>query len=272
MMPNFTQEPLVRSVCFLSVLAIMGLWEQINPSRPLSVSKSGRWLSNLSLVALNTILLRIFLPWGAVGWAAIAEEQKWGLCNQLELPAGLEIMLSLLILDLLIYSQHVIFHTVPFLWQLHKVHHADPDCDVSTGLRFHPLEILLSMGLKMAAIALWGTPPLAVLIFEVLLNATAMFNHSNISFPPALERLLRWVIVTPDMHRIHHSVIPQETNSNYGFNLPWWDYWCGTYRAEPAQGYQGMTIGLREYQHRPEVTQLPMMLILPFDGQGSRTE
>jgi sterol desaturase/sphingolipid hydroxylase (fatty acid hydroxylase superfamily) len=197
--------------------------------------------------------------------AAIAERHQWGLFHQLELPMGLVVILSLLILDGLIYSQHLIFHTIPRLWQLHKVHHADPDCDVTTGLRFHPLEILLSMGIKITAIFSLGTPPLAVLIFEVLLNATAMFNHSNVSFPPAMERLLRWVIVTPDMHRIHHSVIPQETNSNYGFNLPWWDYLAGTYRAEPAQGYQGMTIGLREYQHSPEVVQLPKMLILPFD-------
>jgi sterol desaturase/sphingolipid hydroxylase (fatty acid hydroxylase superfamily) len=213
---------------------------------------------------LNTVVLRAVFPLGAVGFAAIALQQGWGLMNILGLPRGLVILLSVIILDLTIYWQHRIFHIVPLFWRLHKVHHADRDFDVTTGLRFHPLEIFLSMGIKIIAIALLGAPPVTVLIFEVLLNATAMFNHGNVSLAPRLDSWLRWFIVTPDMHRIHHSVITQETNSNYGFNLPWWDYLFGSYRALPSQGYQGMTIGLAEYQKTPRVSQLPWMLLLPF--------
>jgi sterol desaturase/sphingolipid hydroxylase (fatty acid hydroxylase superfamily) len=258
------QEPLIRSVFFFGVLGIMALWERIAPSRRLSVSKPLRWGSNLGLVVLNTVLLRAVFPLAAVGFAALAAEQGWGFFNVLALPSGLAILLSVLVLDLVIYWQHVMFHALPTLWRLHKVHHADRDFDVTTGLRFHPIEIFLSMGIKIAAIALLGAPPVAVLIFEILLNATAMFNHGNVSLPRPVDRLLRWFTVTPDMHRVHHSVIPQETNSNYGFNLPWWDYLFGTYRARPAEGNQGMTIGLAEYQKTLQVAQLPWMLLLPF--------
>jgi sterol desaturase/sphingolipid hydroxylase (fatty acid hydroxylase superfamily) len=263
-----TQEPLIRSVCFFGTLGIMSLWERLSPSRRLSVSKPLRWGSNLGLVVLNTVLLRAAFPLAAVGFAAIATEQRWGLFNILELPGWLAILLSVMMLDLIIYLQHVMFHALPTLWRLHKVHHADRDFDVTTGLRFHPIEIFLSTGIKIVAIALLGAPPVAVLIFEVLLNATAMFNHGNVSLPRPIDRLLRWFVVTPDMHRIHHSVIIQETNSNYGFNLPWWDYLFGTYRARPAKGYQGMTIGLLEYQETLRVAQLPWMLLLPFDRQA----
>lgn len=258
------QEPLIRSVFFFGILGIMALWERLSPSRRLSVSKPLRWGSNLGLVVLNTVLLRAGFPLAAVGFAAIAAEQGWGLFNVVALPGWLAILLSVMALDLVIYWQHVMFHALPTLWRLHKVHHADRDFDVTTGLRFHPIEIFLSMGIKIAAIALLGAPPVAVLIFEVLLNATAMFNHGNVSLPRSVDRLLRWVVVTPDMHRIHHSVITQETNSNYGFNLPWWDYLFGTYRARPAKGNQGMTIGLTEYQNTLRVAQLPWMLLLPF--------
>ncbi len=259
------QEPLIRAVFFFGILGIMSLWEKLSPSRPLSLSKPWRWGSNLGLVALNTVLLRAIFPLAAVGFAVIATKQGWGFFNLLTLPHWLVILLSVTVLDLVIYWQHVLFHALPPLWRLHKVHHADRDFDVTTGLRFHPIEILLSMGIKIVAIALLGAPPVAVLIFEILLNATAMFNHGNVSLPPSIDRRLRWFFVTPDMHRIHHSVIPQETNSNYGFNLPWWDYLFGTYRALPAQGYQGMTIGLLEYQDTPGVARLPWMLFLPFD-------
>ena len=258
------QEPLIRSVFFFGILGIMALWERLSPSRRLSVSRPLRWGSNLGLVVLNTVLLRAVFPLAAVGFAAIAVEQGWGLLNVVALPGWLAILLSVMALDLVIYWQHVMFHALPTLWRLHKVHHADRDFDVTTGLRFHPIEIFLSMGIKIAAIALLGAPPVAVLIFEVLLNATAMFNHGNVSLPRSVDRLLRWVVVTPDMHRIHHSVIVQETNSNYGFNLPWWDYLFGTYRARPAKGNQGMTIGLTEYQNTLRVAQLPWMLLLPF--------
>lgn len=265
------QEPLIRSVFFFGILGIMALWERLSPSRRLSVSKPLRWGSNLGLVVLNTVLLRAGFPLAAVGFAAIAAEQGWGLFNVVALPGWLAILLSVMALDLVIYWQHVMFHALPTLWRLHKVHHADRDFDVTTGLRFHPVEIFLSMGIKIAAIALLGAPPVAVLIFEVLLNATAMFNHGNVSLPRSVDRLLRWVVVTPDMHRIHHSVIVQETNSNYGFNLPWWDYLFGTYRARPAKGNQGMTIGLTEYQNTLRVAQLPWVLLLPFSRQTDDT-
>lgn len=266
-----SQEPLIRSVCFLGMLGMMCFWERLSPSRRLSVSKPLRWGSNLGLVVLNTLMLRAVFPWAAVGFAEIATQQRWGLFNVLEPLGWLTILISVLILDLVIYLQHVMFHALPTLWQLHKVHHADLDFDVTTGLRFHPMEIFLSMGIKIVTIFLLGAPPVAVLIFEVLLNATAMFNHGNVSLPQPIDRLLRWVVVTPDMHRIHHSVITQETNSNYGFNLPWWDYLFGTYRASPANGYQGMTIGLLEYQDTLRVAQLPWMLLLPFDKQADST-
>ncbi|MFH7245845.1 MAG: sterol desaturase family protein [Spirulina sp.] len=259
-----TQEPLIRSGFFFGSLGLMALWERLAPSRRLSVSKSLRWGSNLGLVVLNTVLLRVFFPLAAVGFADIAAEQGWGLFNVLTLPSGLVILLSVMALDLAVYWQHVMFHALPTLWRLHKVHHADRDFDVTTGLRFHPIEIFLSMGIKIAAIALLGAPPVAVLIFEVLLNATAMFNHGNVSLPRSVDRPLRWFVVTPDMHRVHHSIIVRETNSNYGFNLPWWDYLFDTYRARPAKGNDGMTIGLGEYQDTLRVAQLPWMLWLPF--------
>jgi sterol desaturase/sphingolipid hydroxylase (fatty acid hydroxylase superfamily) len=258
------QEPLVRASFFFGILGVVALWEWLSPSRRLSVSKPLRWGSNLGLVVLNTVLLRALFPLAAVGFAAVAVEQGWGLFNVLDLSRNLVILLSIILLDLVIYGQHVIFHALPPLWQLHKVHHADRDFDVTTGLRFHPIEIFLSMGIKIAAIACLGAPPVAVLIFEVLLNATAMFNHGNVSLPRSVDRLLRGFVVTPDMHRIHHSIIVQETNSNYGFNLPWWDYLFGTYRARPAKGNEGMTIGLAEYQDTLRVAQLPWMLWLPF--------
>ncbi len=258
------QEPLIRSLFFFSILGVMAVWEIFAPSRRLSVSKSLRWGNHLGLVVLNTVLLRAFFPLAAVGFAATFADQGWGLFNVLDLPRNLVILLSVIALDLIIYWQHVLFHALPILWQLHKVHHADRDFDVTTGLRFHPVEILLSMGIKIAAIALVGAPPVAVLIFEVLLNATAMFNHGNVSLPCFADRRLRWLVVTPDMHRVHHSTIVQETNSNYGFNLPWWDYLFGTYRVRSAKGNDGMTIGLEEYQDTLRVAQLPWMLWLPF--------
>lgn len=259
-----TKEPLIRTSCFFGILALMTIWEMVAPSRPLSVSKPQRWLNNLALVVLNTVLLRLIFPLAAVGFAKICSAQGWGVLKMINLPTGLSIIFSVIALDLIIYSQHLLFHALPWLWRLHKVHHADRDFDVTTGLRFHPLEILLSMGIKLMAIAILGASPLAVLIFEILLNATAMFNHGNVSFPSQLDQKLRWFIVTPDMHRIHHSVIVEETNSNYGFNLPWWDHLFGTYRDQPRLGYQAMTIGLSEYQINSVGINLFSMLLLPF--------
>jgi sterol desaturase/sphingolipid hydroxylase (fatty acid hydroxylase superfamily) len=263
-------EPVIRFVFFFGSLILMALWETLSPCRRLSVSKSMRWFSNLGLAVLNTVILRAIFPFAAVGIAKIATEQSWGLFNVVSLPYWQTVVLSIAGLDLIIYLQHVMFHALPSLWRLHKVHHADRDFDVTTGLRFHPIEILLSMGIKIAAIVLLGAPVTAVLIFEILLNATALFNHGNVSLPPQLDRFLRWFVVTPDMHRVHHSVIPRETNSNFGFNLPWWDYLLGTYRSHASLSHQDMTIGLSEYQTTFKIEQLHWMLIMPFLKESSR--
>lgn len=258
-------EPQIRLAFFIGVLVAMALWEAVAPRRVLTSSKPVRWLSNLALVVLNSLLVRLVFVLGAVGIALEAQAQGWGLFNVLAVPSWLAVLLSVLALDLAIYGQHVLFHAVPVLWRLHLVHHADRDIDVTTGLRFHTLEILLSMGIKAAAIVLLGAPPLGVLVFEVLLNATSMFNHSNVAMPLWLDRVLRMVVVTPDMHRVHHSTIRRETNSNYGFNLPWWDYLFGTYRAQPARGHDRMQIGLAEYQDERPLW-LHWILLLPFLG------
>jgi sterol desaturase/sphingolipid hydroxylase (fatty acid hydroxylase superfamily) len=258
-------EPLIRLGCFFGVLVAMALWETVAPRRRLSASKPIRWFSNLGLVFLNSILVRIVFALGAVGVAMEAQGQRWGLFNHVSLPNWLAVVLSFLALDFAIYLQHVLFHAVPALWRLHMVHHADPDFDVTTGLRFHTIEIGLSMGLKVAAILVIGPPPLAVLLFEVLLNATSMFNHSNITIPFGLDLFLRLLVVTPDMHRVHHSTIPHETNSNFGFNLPWWDYLLGTYRSQPAAGHEGMDIGLSQID-RGRAVWLHWMLALPILG------
>mgnify|MGYP006420935129 CR=1 FL=1 len=265
-MPN---ESIIRLSVFVGVLVAMALWEAIAPRRQLSISKPMRWFSNLGIVVLNTVVLRLVFPLAAVGVATVATERGWGLFNVVSLPYWQVIVLSVIALDCIIYLQHVMFHALPTLWQLHKVHHADRDFDVTTGLRFHPLEIMLSMGIKIAAVLLLGSPPVAVIVFEILLNATAMFNHGNVGLPPQLDRVLRLFLVTPDMHRIHHSVIPQETNSNFGFNLPWWDYLFGTYRDRPSTSQQTMTIGLSEYQKNLQVEKLHGMLLLPFLGTPS---
>lgn len=263
---EYSTEATIRLICFASVFAVMALWELAAPRRRQSVGKPLRWASNLGLVVLNTIVLRLAMPMGAIGVAIFVDEHGWGLFNYLDAPSWAAVVLSVIALDLAIYLQHVMFHAVPILWRLHMVHHADLDFDVSTGLRFHTIEILLSIGIKLAAIVLLGAPALAVLIFEVLLNATSMFNHANVRLPHWLDRLLRLLVVTPDMHRVHHSVIAHETNSNFGFNLPWWDFLFGTYRDEPAAGQDGMTIGLSQFRNERQVDRLPGMLAMPFVG------
>src|SRR4051794_14940586 len=215
------------------------------------------------MVVLDAVLVRLLFPITAVGFAIFVEERGWGVFNLITLPHWLLIAASVILLDLVIYLQHVLFHAVPALWRLHRMHHADLAFDVTTGVRFHPVEIVLSMAIKLAAIAALGTPALAVLIFEVLLNATSMFNHSNIRMPAKLDRVLRWLVVTPDMHRVHHSILPHETNSNFGFNAPWWDRLFGTYRELPAAGHEGMTIGIEQFRDRRELT-LSRMLLQPF--------
>ena len=260
-------EPLVRSGAFLGIFALMAAWEMWAPCRPLITSKALRWSNNLALLVLNTLLLRVLFPTAAVGIAAFAARQGWGVLHHLDPPGWLATLLAVLALDLAIWLQHVMVHAIPLLWRLHRVHHADLDYDLTTGLRFHPLEIILSMLIKFAAIIVIGPPVVAVIMFEVLLNATSMFNHGNVSLPPRLERIVRWLVVTPDMHRVHHSVDDDETNSNFGFNLPWWDRLFGTYRAAPRGGQQGMTIGIHGFRSPSEVSCLSGILALPFRSQ-----
>jgi len=261
-------EPIIRVACFVGILVAMAVWELVAPRRRQEIPRLLRWANNLGIVVVDTVLVRLIFPIVAVGLALVAEERGWGLLNAFGAPAWLAFMVSLLALDLAIYLQHVMFHAVPALWRLHRMHHADLEFDVTTGLRFHPVEILLSMGIKLAVVAVLGPPAAAVLVFEVLLNATAMFNHGNVRIPLGLDRVLRWFVVTPDMHRVHHSIHPQETNSNFGFNLPWWDRLLGTYRAQPKEGHEGMTIGIEQFR-TPRDLWLDRMLIQPALGPAS---
>jgi sterol desaturase/sphingolipid hydroxylase (fatty acid hydroxylase superfamily) len=256
-------EPAIRVCAFLFILTIVAVWEAVAPRRPRAFSRWVRWPSNLGLVVLNTFVLRLSIPLAAVGVAVLSEQRGWGLFNNVALPGLGRIVISVLVLDLVIYLQHILFHAVPALWRLHRMHHADLDFDVTTGARFHPIEILVSMGIKLTVVAALGAPPIAVLAFEVILNATSMFNHGNVRLLERLDRGLRWIVVTPDMHRVHHSVVPRETNSNFGFNLPWWDRIFGTYFGEPAAGQEGMTIGLERFRD-PGQLRLDRMLIQPF--------
>ncbi len=261
------QEATLRLTVFLAVLVAMALWEVAAPRRRQDIPRVIRWTNNLALVVVDTVILRLTFPILAVGLALMAEERGWGLFNALDIPLWLAVLLSILLLDLAIYLQHVLFHAVPGLWRLHRMHHADLEFDVTTGLRFHPVEIVLSMVIKLAVVSALGAPAVAVLMFEVLLNATALFNHANIRLPTGVDRVLRLVMVTPDMHRVHHSVIPAETNSNFGFNLPWWDRLLGTYRAQPKAGHEGMTIGIEQFR-TPRDLWLDRMLVQPLRGQA----
>lgn len=256
-------EPLIRLACFASVLAAMALWEVFAPRRPQEIGRAWRWPNNLGVVVVDTIVVRLLFPTAAVGVALLGEERGWGLLNNLALPAWIEIVIAVVVLDLVIYLQHVLFHAVPMLWRLHRMHHADLEFDVTTGVRFHPVEIILSMIIKIGAVAALGAPALGVLAFEVLLNATSMFNHGNVRLPCALDRVLRWIVVTPEMHRVHHSIERRETDSNFGFNLPWWDRLFGTYRAEPEAGHENMVIGIPLFRDAKEL-RLDRMLLQPL--------
>ncbi|HBH60396.1 MAG TPA: fatty acid hydroxylase [Nitrospiraceae bacterium] len=259
------KDAVIRLGFFFGVLIIMAIWELMWPRRVLTMSKLSRWLSNLGIVLLDNVLIRILFPVLVIGLAAMGQENKWGLLNNIQLPYWMSVGLGVLALDLVVYLQHLMFHAVPVIWRLHMMHHADLDIDVTTGLRFHPLEIIISMFIKLSTVAALGPSVLTVLIFEVTLNATAMFNHSNVKMPFHVDRLLRLLVVTPDMHRVHHSVTIRETNSNFGFNFPWWDRMFGTYRAQPVAGHEGMTIGLSQFRD-PKRNNLFRMLILPFVG------
>ena len=256
-------EPVIRLAAFASVFTVMALWEVLAPRREQAIGRATRWPSNLGVVILDIALVRILFPTTAAGLALYAEAKGFGLFNVWPVASWIAIVVSVLILDLVIYLQHVLFHAVPALWRLHRMHHADLEFDLTTGARFHPIEILLSMLIKLTVIGALGAPAVAVLIFEVLLNATAMFNHSNVRLPALLDRVLRLFVVTPDMHRVHHSVVVRETNSNFGFNLPWWDRLFGTYRAQPEAGHEGMSIGVKEIRD-PGEQRLDRMLTQPF--------
>ncbi len=256
-------EPTLRLVVFLGVLVAMALWELWSPRRRIEVPRLIRWSNNLALVVIDTLLVRLLFPVAAVALALVMSERGWGLFNLFDWAVWVEVVICVVLLDFAIYLQHVVFHHVPVLWRLHRMHHADVAIDVTTGLRFHPLEIVLSMAFKLVLVALLGPPAIAVLIFEVVLNASAMFNHSNIRLPKRVDAVVRLFIVTPDMHRVHHSVVPRETNSNYGFNVPWWDRLLGTYIAQPKAGHDEMQIGLNQFRARRELW-IDRMILQPL--------
>lgn len=257
------QGALVGLAITAGVFLAMALAELVRPQRVLRHPKARRWFTNLALFALDSVLVRLAIPLLMVGTAVLAEERGWGLFNRIELPGWLAFALTIVLLDLALYLQHWASHRIPLLWRLHKVHHADPDFDVTTAGRFHPVEIGLSMGYKMAVVALIGPPAMAVFVFEVLFNAASIFVHANVSLPGWAESPARAIFVTPDMHRVHHSSVQRETDSNYGTMLSGWDRLFSTYVAEPAAGRDGLTIGLEHYQDdRP--TRLGWSLLLPF--------
>ena len=262
-----SNESTLRLGFFLGILVLMALWETLSPRRPVKVSRARHWLNNLSLVVLNTLILRLVFPAAAVGVAVVSQANGWGLLNLLDWPLVYKVILSVVLLDFIIWLQHVMVHAIPVLWRLHRVHHADPDYDTTTGLRFHPLEILFSMLIKFSAIVLMGPPVVAVIIFEVILNGMAMFNHGNVSLPARLDRWLRFLLVTPDMHRVHHSVEDHETNSNFGFNLSVWDRLFGTYIDQPRLGHDEMQIGIRGFDKDEDIVNLVGLLKLPFKGK-----
>jgi sterol desaturase/sphingolipid hydroxylase (fatty acid hydroxylase superfamily) len=256
-------EPVLRLGFFLAIFTAMALWEMFAPRRLPRFTRKARWVPNLALLAIDVAAVRVLAPGVAISVAVAGEAQGWGLLNPLAVPAWIAIPAAVALLDLVVYFQHVMFHAVPTLWRLHRVHHTDLDFDVTTGTRFHPIEILISTGLKCAVVGAIGAPAMAVLVFEVLLNGTAMFNHANVRIPQGLDRWLRWLVVTPDMHRVHHSVDYNESSSNFGFNAPWWDRLFGTYRAQPAAGHEAMTIGVDAFRTAEDL-RLDRLLVQPF--------
>lgn len=260
-------EPFIRIAFFAAIFAIVAIAELFSPRRQLVASKQQRWINNILLSITSTIILRLAFPILPVGIALFCSEKEWGILNYFHFPMWLAVICGFVLLDLTIYAQHKMFHFVPVFWRLHKVHHIDQDIDVTTGLRFHPLEMILSMIIKITAVAAMGAPAVSVVIFEILLNGTTMFNHGNLNISLDADRIIRLLIVTPDMHRVHHSVIVKETNSNYGFNFSWWDRIFRTYRPQPENGHLQMKIGLNGY-HEPRYLQLSEMLLIPFRSQG----
>jgi len=262
-MSGISIEAIIRLGAFGLFFAAFALWEITAPRRGLVAGRLARWPSNLGILIVDVLTVRVVLPTAAVGAALFASGNGWGLINYLHLRLSVATLIGFLALDLVIYVQHVVFHKVPLLWRLHRMHHADLDIDVTTGVRFHPIEILISLGIKIAVILALGIPVVAVILFEVVLNVTSMFNHSNVSMPAWLDRVLRVIVVTPDMHRVHHSILRRETDSNFGFNLPWWDHLFGTYRPQPEAGHIAMTIGLPIFRD-PKELRLDRLLTQPF--------
>lgn len=264
-------EIAVRVASYAVVFAGMAAWEWLAPRRKLLVGRKPRWANNLGVLAVDIVAVRLLVPTAAVGVALIAAQHGWGLLPLFGPPLWAAGIVGFVLLDLIIYLQHRVFHAVPVLWRLHRMHHADLDIDVTTGVRFHPFEIVLSALIKIAAVLALGVPALSVLLFEVVLNATSMFNHGNVRLPPRLEALARLIVVTPQMHEVHHSALRAETDSNFGFNLPWWDRLFGTYRAQPAAGGQGVQIGLPDFRDPGEL-RLVRLLTQPFRRDHSRPE
>lgn len=256
-------ETMVRLVAFLGVLTLVGLAEYLAPRRPRRQTRRQRWTINLAMVALGALAIRLFVPLIAVETALRAGAAGFGMFNRPGWPVWIVVPAAVVLLDFAIYAQHVAFHKIPLLWRLHRMHHSDLELDVSSGVRFHPLEYVLSMLIKVAVVALLGAPVAAVILFEVLLNATAMFNHGNLRLPAGLDRLLRRVLVTPDFHIVHHSVVHEEHDSNYGFNLTWWDYLFRTYRARAAKGPVELDIGLADWRE-PAGLSFVDLLAMPF--------
>ena len=262
-------EPYIRFGFFFAILIVMAAWELLAPRRKPGDSKTIRWLRNLAIVLIDVTALRLLPSFSAIYAAIFVEKEGWGLLNYIFNAYFPKVFIGVIMLDLAVYLQHAAFHGLPALWRLHMMHHSDLDIDVTTGIRFHPIEVLLSMGIKMTVVCLAGIPPQGVLIFEVLLNATSLFNHGNVRLGRSIDRILRLFVVTPEMHRVHHSVIIRETNSNFGFNLPWWDRLLGTYKDQPVAGHSGMTIGLSQFRDPKELT-LPRLLVMPFTGRTGK--
>lgn len=256
-------EIIIRLSAALGIFLAMISWEYLSPRRKQPVNRKQRWPINIGLAAFNMILMRMTLGGAAYFSAIDATERGWGLLNGLTLPGWLGFTVTLLVLDFAIYCQHVIFHKWPLLWRMHQVHHTDLAFDATTAVRFHPLEILISMIYKVACVYLLGAAPLAVIAFEIILNGAATFNHSNVNIPVDLDKKLRWLIITPDMHRIHHSTVRSEIDSNYGFSISCWDRLCRTYVATPGQDQTEMEIGLRSFRNQTELGFL-QLLTLPF--------
>lgn len=266
-----SREPAIRLGAFLGVFVLMSVWEWFAARRARPASRLRRWPGNLGVSVLDAFTARLVAPAGAVGFALFAESRGLGILHAITGPVLLKVLVSIVVLDLAIYWQHRLFHSVPALWRLHRMHHADVDVDVTTGTRFHPFEILLSLGIKFLVIAALGAPAVSVLWFEVLLNASSLFNHSNVNLPAPVERALRCLVITPDLHRVHHSILRRETDSNFGFNLPWWDWLFRTYRAQPEAGHAGMTLGIELFRDPTEL-RLDRMLTQPFRDEHRKSE